>query len=83
VLRPDADGTVKFHRDGYTDVRGRFDYATVSTPEKSPPVRYAVLVLSTTAAPPSRRQPRRSGNGGRVDDRRIPGPDDIYSRSPE
>jgi hypothetical protein len=41
-----ADGTVKFHRDGYTDVRGRFDYATVSTPEKSPPVRYAVLVLS-------------------------------------
>jgi hypothetical protein len=56
-----ADGTVKFHRDGYTDVRGRFDYATVSTPEKSPPVRYAVLVLSDDrgaaikdAAPPQR-----------------------------
>jgi hypothetical protein len=56
-----ADGQVKFHRDGYTDVRGRFDYATVSTPERSPPVRFAVLVLSDDrgaaikdAAPPQR-----------------------------
>jgi hypothetical protein len=52
---------VKFHRDGYTDVRGRFDYATVSTPEQSPVARYAVLVLSDDhgavireAAPPQR-----------------------------
>ena len=30
-----ADGTVKFHKDGYTDIRGRFDYATVSTPERN------------------------------------------------
>ena len=29
-----ADGTVKFHKDGYTDIRGRFDYATVSTPDR-------------------------------------------------
>ena len=29
-----ADGTVKFHKDGYTDLRGRFDYASVSTPER-------------------------------------------------
>jgi hypothetical protein len=56
-----ADGQVKFHRDGYTDVRGRFDYATVSTPERSPPVRFAVLMLSNDrvaaikdAAPPQR-----------------------------
>ncbi|MFO0808573.1 MAG: hypothetical protein U0746_08120 [Gemmataceae bacterium] len=41
-----ADGTVKFHKDGYTDHRGRFDYATVSTPERVPPQRFAVLVLS-------------------------------------
>ncbi|CAN5442527.1 hypothetical protein BH11PLA2_BH11PLA2_15090 [soil metagenome] len=41
-----ADGQVKFHKDGYTDLRGRFDYASVSTPEKSPPVRYSVLILS-------------------------------------
>src|SRR5205807_10008901 len=41
-----ADGTVKFHKDGYTDHRGRFDYATVSTPERAAPQRYALLVLS-------------------------------------
>jgi 5-hydroxyisourate hydrolase-like protein (transthyretin family) len=40
------DGQVKFHRDGYTDIRGRFDFATVSTPEKSAPQRFSVLVLS-------------------------------------
>ena len=41
-----ADGQVKFYKDGYTDHRGRFDYATVSTPEKQPISRFAVLVLS-------------------------------------
>ena len=25
-----SDGTVRFHKDGYTDLRGRFDYASVS-----------------------------------------------------
>jgi hypothetical protein len=54
-----ADGTVKFHKDGYTDQRGKFDYASVSTPERSPIARYGILVLSETqgaiireAAPP-------------------------------
>jgi hypothetical protein len=41
-----ANGQVKFHKDGYTDLRGRFDYASVSTHEPQPIVRYAVLVLS-------------------------------------
>jgi hypothetical protein len=41
-----AGGQVKFHKDGYTDLRGRFDYASVSTPEHLPPARYAILVLS-------------------------------------
>jgi len=41
-----ADGTVKFHKDGYTDHRGRFDYASVSTPDRQPISRFAVLVLS-------------------------------------
>src|SRR5439155_1519691 len=41
-----ADGSVKFHKDGYTDLRGRFDYATVSTPERQAVERFAVLVLS-------------------------------------
>jgi hypothetical protein len=40
-----ADGSVKFHKDGYTDVCGQFDYASVSTPERQPVERFAVLVL--------------------------------------
>jgi hypothetical protein len=54
-----ADGQVKFHKDGYTDHRGRFDYASVSTPEKLPISRFSILALSTDrgaqvreAAPP-------------------------------
>jgi hypothetical protein len=56
-----ADGQVKFHKDGYTDHRGRFDYASVSTPERTPLSRFAILVLSDEhgalireAAPPQR-----------------------------
>jgi len=41
-----ADGSVRFHKDGYTDLRGRFDYASVDTPERRPVERFAVLVLS-------------------------------------
>ncbi|MDB5306990.1 MAG: hypothetical protein JWO38_1192 [Gemmataceae bacterium] len=41
-----ADGSVKFHKDGYTDLRGRFDYVSVNTPERQPVQRFSVLVLS-------------------------------------
>jgi len=41
-----ADGTVKFHKDGYTDLRGRFDYVSVNTPERQAIERFSVLVLS-------------------------------------
>jgi len=41
-----ADGRVRFHKDGYTDLRGRFDYATVSAPDRQPVARFAILVLS-------------------------------------
>jgi hypothetical protein len=41
-----ADGGVRFHKDGYTDLRGRFDYATVNTPERQAVERFAILVLS-------------------------------------
>ena len=41
-----ADGSVKFHQDGSTDVRGRFDDASVNTPERQAVERFAVLVLS-------------------------------------
>ena len=40
-----ADGSVKFHKDGYTDLRGRFD-ASVNTPGRQAIERFAVLVLS-------------------------------------
>ncbi len=40
-----ADGTVRFHKDGYTDLRGRFDYVSVSGAPGGNQ-RYAVLVLS-------------------------------------
>jgi hypothetical protein len=43
-----ADGTVKFHKDGYTDHRGKFDYASVSTPEQSPIAKFGILVMSET-----------------------------------
>jgi hypothetical protein len=56
-----ADGRVLFHKDGYTDRRGRFDYATVSTPEWGALERFSVLVLDDArgaalreAAPPPR-----------------------------
>ena len=44
VYAEDTNGTVRFHRDGYTDLLGRFDYTSVST--RAPwPQRFAVLVL--------------------------------------
>ncbi|MAG58323.1 MAG: hypothetical protein CMJ83_18710 [Planctomycetes bacterium] len=39
-------GGVRFHKDGYTDLRGRFDYASLSGPNGSGVTRYAILVLS-------------------------------------
>jgi len=39
------DGRVRFHKDGYTDLRGRFDYASLSDDPNAGAVRYAVLVL--------------------------------------
>jgi hypothetical protein len=41
-----ADGSVNFHKDGYTDLRGRFDYSSVNTPERQAIERFAILVLS-------------------------------------
>jgi hypothetical protein len=54
-------GEVRFYKDGYTDLRGRFDYASLSTNELDNVERFAVLVMSDTdgaivreAAPPKR-----------------------------
>jgi hypothetical protein len=40
------DGSVKFYKDGYTDLRGRFDYASLSTDDLGGVQRFAILVLS-------------------------------------
>jgi hypothetical protein len=40
------DGRTIFYKDGYTDLRGRFDYATLSTNTIETVERFAVLVLS-------------------------------------
>jgi hypothetical protein len=54
-------GEVKFFKDGYTDLRGRFDYASLNTNELENAARLAVLILSPElgavvreAAPPKR-----------------------------
>jgi hypothetical protein len=56
-----ADGSVRFHKDGYTDLRGRFDYVSLSGMDAAQIVRYAILVMSENdgalvreLAPPTR-----------------------------
>jgi hypothetical protein len=55
------DGTVRFYKDGYTDLRGRFDYSSLNTNELDFVDKFAFLVLSDEhgavvreAAPPKR-----------------------------
>lgn len=40
------DGSVAFFKDGYTDLRGRFDYTSLSTDELQRVRRFSVLILS-------------------------------------
>ena len=54
-------GSVAFYKDGYTDLRGRFDYTSLSTNELDSVERFALLILSDTdgvvvreAMPPKR-----------------------------
>jgi hypothetical protein len=56
-----AGGAVAFYKDGYTDLAGRFDYATLSTDDLDRVERFAILVVAddagatvTEAAPPPR-----------------------------
>lgn len=55
------DGGVKFFKDGYTDLRGKFDYVSLNTGELDRVERFSVLVMSEKdgalvreAAPPAR-----------------------------
>jgi hypothetical protein len=54
-------GDVAFYKDGYTDLRGWFDYATLSTNDLDHVERFAILVCSDQsgaaileATPPAR-----------------------------
>lgn len=46
VFARSGSGHVRFHKDGYTDLRGRFDYASLSGDNRGDIERFAVLVLS-------------------------------------
>jgi len=41
-----GNGQVKFYKDGYTDIRGRFDYASLSTNDLATAQKFSVLVLT-------------------------------------
>ncbi|MFT4841834.1 MAG: hypothetical protein ACJA0V_001396 [Planctomycetota bacterium] len=48
VYARQPNGTVRFHKDGYTDLRGRFDYVSVSDGDSGEVERFAILVISET-----------------------------------
>ncbi|BBM86518.1 hypothetical protein [Candidatus Uabimicrobium amorphum] len=40
------NGSVQFYKDGYTDLRGRFDYTSLNTDELERVSRFSILILS-------------------------------------
>jgi hypothetical protein len=40
------DGSVRFHKDGYTDLRGRFDYVSQSNRSLDGIQKFSILILS-------------------------------------
>ena len=40
------DGSMRFYKDGYTDLRGRFDYSSLNTNELDFVDKFSLLVLS-------------------------------------
>ena len=46
VYREMKNGRIEFHKNGYTDLRGRFDYASVNDVKSGHIKRFALLVLS-------------------------------------
>ena len=43
------DGQVQFYKDGYTDLRGRFDYTSLNTNELEGVERFSILIMSEDA----------------------------------
>ncbi len=55
------DGKVRFYKDGYTDLRGKFEYASLNTNDLDQVSRFALLIIDPDAgaqieetAPPTR-----------------------------
>ena len=46
VYSRNHDGSVKFYKDGYTDIRGRFDYTSLNTDDINRVQRFSLLVMS-------------------------------------
>ena len=46
VFARERGGKIRFHKDGYTDLRGRFDYASLSGSEGRNAKEFSILVLS-------------------------------------
>ena len=46
VYARDRDGSVKFYKDGYTDLRGKFDYASLNTSQLGTAERFSILVMT-------------------------------------
>lgn len=46
VYARDQDGGVKFYKDGYTNLRGKFDYASLNTSQLGTAQRFAILVMT-------------------------------------
>jgi hypothetical protein len=42
----EINGQPKFYKDGYTDLRGKFDYASLSTGQLDQATRFSILVMS-------------------------------------
>ena len=42
----DRSGRVNFYKDGYTDLRGRFDYASLNTSDLKNFEKFAIFVMS-------------------------------------
>ena len=65
VYAQDESGRMeKFHKDGYTDLRGAFDYASVSTDSEFRPARFAILVLHDTEGVKTLSVKAPAANGG-------------------
>jgi len=46
VYSKNNDGTTQFYKDGYTDIRGRFNFRDISTSDQLKAVRFALLVTT-------------------------------------